>query len=241
MLYMGSKKRYAKDIVPIIQKYIDDNNCKKYLEPFVGGANIIDKIKCEKRIGCDIQKYAISCLNALSKGWIPPKEVSAELYNKIKHDYTNYPEYLTGYIGFNLSFGSKWFGGYVKRNDVKHHGDIYSYKSCIEQQPKLKNITFYRLSFQDIPKDKIKGCVIYCDPPYRDTTSYKTDAFPYEEYYDWCREMSKNNIVLCSEYWMPDDFKCIWSKETTTQINSKRKANDVVNKRTEKLFVYKGE
>jgi len=37
MQYMGSKNRYAKYIVPIIQKYIDDNNITKYLEPFVGG------------------------------------------------------------------------------------------------------------------------------------------------------------------------------------------------------------
>lgn len=45
MKYMGSKSRIAKDIVPIIQKCIDDNNLETYIEPFVGGANIIDKIK----------------------------------------------------------------------------------------------------------------------------------------------------------------------------------------------------
>lgn len=36
--YMGSKSRIAKHIVPIIQRYIDENNIKKYYEPFVGGA-----------------------------------------------------------------------------------------------------------------------------------------------------------------------------------------------------------
>lgn len=34
---MGSKSRIAKDIVPIIQKYIDDNGIENYLECFVGG------------------------------------------------------------------------------------------------------------------------------------------------------------------------------------------------------------
>lgn len=38
MVYMGSKSRIAKEIVPIIQSYIDDNNVYNYLEPFVGGA-----------------------------------------------------------------------------------------------------------------------------------------------------------------------------------------------------------
>ena len=37
MKYVGSKNRIAKDIVPIIQKYIDENNITEYYEPFVGG------------------------------------------------------------------------------------------------------------------------------------------------------------------------------------------------------------
>ena len=60
MVYQGSKNRLAKYIVPIIQKYIDDNNIKTYIEPMCGGANIIDKIKCEKRIGSDINEDLIS-------------------------------------------------------------------------------------------------------------------------------------------------------------------------------------
>lgn len=37
MKYMGSKSRISKYIVPIIQKYIDENRIKTYVEPFVGG------------------------------------------------------------------------------------------------------------------------------------------------------------------------------------------------------------
>lgn len=47
MVYMGSKRKYAKDIVPIIQKYIDDNNIKEFYDVFCGGGNLVDKIKCE--------------------------------------------------------------------------------------------------------------------------------------------------------------------------------------------------
>lgn len=36
MKYIGSKNRIAKDIVPIIQSYV--NKTQKYFEPFVGGA-----------------------------------------------------------------------------------------------------------------------------------------------------------------------------------------------------------
>lgn len=51
MVYQGSKNRISKFLVPIIQKYIDDNNIKTYIEPMVGGANIIDKIVCENKVG----------------------------------------------------------------------------------------------------------------------------------------------------------------------------------------------
>ena len=96
---------------------------------------------------------------------------------------------------------------------------------------------FKNCSFQDV--NNIKGFVIYCDPPYRGTTKYKTEEFPYDEYYDWCRKMAQNNIVLCSEYWMPDDFECIWEKETKCLMYSSKESNDDKNKRIEKLFIIK--
>ena len=51
MKYVGSKNRLSKQIAPIIQSYIDNMpDCHGYLEPFVGGANMIDKIKCPCKI-----------------------------------------------------------------------------------------------------------------------------------------------------------------------------------------------
>lgn len=58
MVYMGSKNRLAKCLVPIIQSYITEDT-RGYLEPFVGGANMIDKIQCNNKIGCDIHKLLI--------------------------------------------------------------------------------------------------------------------------------------------------------------------------------------
>ncbi len=40
MKYVGSKNRLSKDLVPIIQSYIDNNNIKNYWEPFVGGGKL---------------------------------------------------------------------------------------------------------------------------------------------------------------------------------------------------------
>ena len=51
MVYLGSKARLVKYIAPILQKCIDDNHIDTYIEPFVGGANMIENIKCKNRIG----------------------------------------------------------------------------------------------------------------------------------------------------------------------------------------------
>lgn len=85
MKYVGSKNRLSKDLAPIIQSYIT-NETEGYLEPFVGGANMIDKIKCNKKIGTDNHKYLIAVLKKLSEGWIPPEEITEEKYKDIKNN-----------------------------------------------------------------------------------------------------------------------------------------------------------
>lgn len=49
MWYMGSKNRLSKYLVPIIESYINEKT-EGYIEPFVGGANIIDKVNCDNKI-----------------------------------------------------------------------------------------------------------------------------------------------------------------------------------------------
>lgn len=118
MKYMGSKSRVAKDIVPIIQKCIDDNNIETYVEPFVGGANIIDKINCKNKIGNDLNKYLIGLLNYVSNDGELLQEVSKELYSEVRGNYlkeNNYEDWYVGNIGFLASYNGRWFdGGYAK-------------------------------------------------------------------------------------------------------------------------------
>ena len=144
-------------------------------------------------------------------------------------------------IGFCATFGAKYFGGYARNSKGENSGKRTksAIKNLKKQAPNLQNIKFKCCDFRDIPKDKIKGYVIYCDPPYKDTTKYATGAFPYEEFYQWCREMSKNNIVLISEYNMPEDFTCIWEKKVKVNFDSKRKERNKDNNRVEKLYIYK--
>ena len=237
MKYMGSKNRLSKELVPIIQKYIYDSCYNKYLEPFVGGANMIDKIKCEHKFGSDNHKYLIAFLKALSNGYEPPYDISEEEYKYVKTHQSEYTDEFLGYIGFQLSYGAKWFDTFRRDKQGKRNYAHEAYRNVMKQAPNLKGIKFNCCDFRTIKN--ISGFVIYCDPPYRDVAKYSTGEFPYDEFYDWCREMSKNNIVLVSEYNMPDDFECIWDKEYKCLLYSSKQSNDDKNNRVEKLFICK--
>lgn len=52
--------------------------------------------------------------------------------------------------------------------------------------------------------------------------------------------MNKHNIVLISEYNAPDDFECIWSKETLANFDCNRGEDLNKKKRVEKLFKWNG-
>ena len=241
MRYMGSKKSISKDIVPIIQSYINDET-KGYLEPFVGGANVIDKIKCSKRIGSDCHKQLIELFKKLQSDIDAiPNEIPFDEYEKVKNNKKDYEDWYLGIVGFLGSFGARYFEGYARNNKDDFSGQIQrgSIKNLKKQYNNLKDVEFYCKDFREY--ENIQGYVIYCDPPYKGTKKYKTELFPYDEFYEWCREMSKDNILLVSEYNMPNDFECIWQKEIKANFDSNRKPKDEKNKRVEKLFICRGE
>lgn len=244
MKYVGSKNKLSKYLAPIIQSYITDET-EGYLEPFVGGANMIDKIKHDNKIGCDIHKQLIELLKyAQDLSNVFPKTISEQEYQNVKNNKDNYDDWYVGLVGFCATFGAKYFGGYARgfKADKITPRDIPSegIRNLEKQRKDLVNITFENCSFLELPKEKIKNYVIYCDIPYRSTLKYETEPFPYDEFYKWAKEMSKNNTVLISEYDMPDDiFECIWQKETRCSIDSNKVSGDKSNNRIEKLFKVK--
>ena len=171
MQYMGSKNRIAKELVPIIQSYINENT-KWYMEIFVGGANIIDKIKCDNKIGYDIHKQLIALLkHAQITTNDFPTTISEQEYNKIKNNKIDYDDWYVGLVGFCSTFGAKYFGGFArgKKDKIPRDRSAEAIKNLVKQAPNLKDIKFECCDFRDIPKDEIEGYVIYCDPPYANT------------------------------------------------------------------------
>ena len=241
MKYVGSKNRLSKYIAPIIQKYIDDNNIQVYYEPFAGGLNMIDKIKCPTRIANDVHEELIHMWNALRGGWTTPEYISESEYKNVKENKDKYPSYYVGYVGFHSTFGGKYFGGYAR--SFKSDGitpRIMSNETYRNTMKQLPHVTDVQCVSWDYTKVEIHNAIIYCDPPYQNTTKYSTEKFDYEEFWQWCRDMNKHNIVLISEYNAPDDFECIWSKETLANFDCNRGEDLNKKKRVEKLFKWNG-
>lgn len=177
--YMGSKSRITKDIVPIIQKYINDNEITSYIEPFCGGANVIDKIKCKNRIASDINLYLIALLKRVQNKEELYDEVPKELYDKVRASYNNkdnsFENWEYGNIGFLASYNGRFFdGGYAKsgyenlKNGSQRYRDYYNEAKNNILSQNLQGIIFINDDYRNL---EANNSVIYCDPPYENKSS----------------------------------------------------------------------
>lgn len=234
---MGSKNRIAKCILPIILK--DRKPDQWYVEPFVGGANMIDKVG-GNRIANDINEYLMALLEHLANGFMP-EEITKEKYYNIKKYKEDYPKWLVGYAGICCSYSGKWFGGFAGEVDTKDGVRNYQKEALanIEKQSKnLKDIVFKTGCVLDL--DVPSGSIIYCDIPYKGTTKYKDD-FGHEAFWQWCREkVIQGHKVFISEYNAPDDFVCVWEQEVKSSLSANGKSGGS-KKSVEKLFVHKSQ
>ncbi len=243
---MGSKSRIAKDIVPIIQKCIDDTNISNYMELFVGGANVIDKIKCTNQIGNDIHKPLIHLLEYAKNGGVLPDEITREEYSKVRSNPNNFDDWYVGCVGFLASYNGRYFdggyaqSGYEKTKTGERFRNYYqeAKNNLIKQSqnPLFKNTTFRGDDYKScINIYKPDNWVIYVDPPYQGTKQFSNGKnFNYDEFWKIMRDLSKNNYVLISELNAPNDFENIWEQEVSRSIKLTDKSKAV-----EKLFTYK--
>lgn len=242
MKYMGSKSRIAKDIVPIIQNIIENNKIIKYIEPFCGGCNIIDKISYDNKVASDNHKYLIAMLNNLNEATELPTFITKEHYSDVRSCFNAggivYPDWYIGAVGFLASYNGRFFdGGYAglvktKADTTRNYYDEAK-RNLMEQIPNLNNIKFECCDYSNYNPDEYTNCLFYCDPPYKGTKQYGTSKnFDYDKFWSWAETMSENNIVLVSEHDAPDNWKCIWEQSIKRTIDNTKRVDAV-----ERLFI----
>ena len=231
MQYMGGKSRISKQIAEILNSAIDKDT--PFVSLFCGSCAIESKVQADVKILNDKHPYLIAMWQALQNGWMPPDVVTKEEYYRVKANMDENPA-LTGFVGFGCSFGGKWWGGYAKDK----RGDDYcgqAKSGLLKDLVGIQSATFTCLDYHDV--EIPDGAVVYCDPPYVNTTGYTVGQFDTDEFWDYMRQLSKRCDVYISEESAPDDFECIWSKE---KVRTLEKSDNVGRVKVEKLFKYKG-
>jgi len=228
MHYFGGKQRIADEICSVIRLLRGD---RPYLEPFLGGANIITRLSGGRRVASDVVPDLIELYRELQNGWVPPRDFSKAEYDIIRASTGS--SALRGFAAFGCSFAGKYFGGYAgqdKRTTVSYASNAAN--GLEKKRPGLMNVELSCVSYDT---HQPTGYLIYCDPPYANTTAY-AGAPPFDSARFWamCRWWAANdNIVLVSEYEAPSDIPVCWEKQVQTEIRGKLGRID----RTEKLFL----
>lgn len=237
MRYQGSKCRVAKHIVPLLIEHRRPGQL--YIEPFVGGGNVICHVEGGPRLGIDANPYIVALLRALASGWHPPAHLSESEYACVKAAPDNFaPEYV-GFCGTQSSYGSAWFGGYARgysssgaARDFPNEG----YRACIAQSSGLKGCEFVHSDYRDMRFGR--PAIIYCDPPYAGVTGYRGSQANFDSaaFWKWCAERSADgHRVYVSEYAAPEGWREIWSREVEG-FRSQTPTGCKVKRPTEKLF-----
>jgi DNA adenine methylase len=229
--YMGSKDKYAKHIVPILM--LGHNDTKPYVEPFVGGGNLIAKVPASIRWGNDLAYYAVSLLDAIGNGgYIPPDEVTEKEYQEVKkHPYLYPPEYV-GFLAYSCSYAGKFWGGFAKSVDTKgnpRNMAAEQVRQLTKQAVGLRGVHFTSVNYLDMQIPD--GSTIYCDPPYAGTTKYK-GYFDHDVFWQWVDVKAQSCRVFVSEYSAPDWCECVWEKDVTNSLTK----NTGAKSGTERLF-----
>ena len=239
MKYMGSKNRIAKYILPIMLKEMQDKGYTTWVEPFVGGANVIDKVSFQVRKGYDKNIYLTELLDYVAKGGILPTSISEEEYYKVRDNENEYETWYRGLVGFCASYGGRFFEGYPRGKNSDGTDRDYTNEAIrnLESQRKnLKGIIFSDCDYTELDLSEIP-CLVYCDPPYTGSKPYKVQLlgkFDNNLFWDWVRTQSEYNPVIVSEYEAPNDFVCIWqSEELTSNLKAEGTKTSI-----EKLFIH---
>jgi len=236
MKYIGSKARIAKDILNAI--FVDINMPTKdmiWIEPFVGGCNMMDKTQglFKERIGNDNNIYIIAMFKALQNGWVPPAEITEEEYGRLQ--YSSIVSPIIGFAGVGCSYAGKWFGGYARGNNKSGTPRNYcleSKKNLLRQHHHLEGVKFLHEDYRNLVI--LPNSIVYCDPPYENSTKYK-NKFNHKEFWKWAKQTHNpglNIYVYVSEYKAPSDWRCIWQKK----INSSLTKDTGSKKGVEKLW-----
>jgi DNA adenine methylase len=224
--FHGGKQRTGEEIADAVHEIsvnIEEDEgfkIKGYCEPFCGMLGVYKHIpelfeghkpKLRYKAG-DINASLIAMWQAAQKGWKPPiREIKQNEFDKLSGNGKVSRE--KGYIGHFYGYRGMYFKPFRKRDVKAKRQETSDNVRAIAQD--LKNVSFSSGFYTQF--SRLRGYVIYCDPPYAVQSHYYDEhdghrTFDHDAFWEWCRRMSENNIVFVSEYSAPNDFEEVWNR-----------------------------
>lgn len=219
----GGKQRIGKELAEIIYQVsteIEDEydfDIKGYCEPFSGMMGVYRHIpdlfkethpNIEYLAG-ELNGNTVKMWNAAKRGWKPPHIISKTEYYKLKEKKGT--SAIKGYVGHQYSFGGVYFSGYAPAyGKNKNSKTAAENVRSIGKLLKKNNVKITEGDYRQF--SNLKGYILYLDPPYNNSTKHYKGDFDHLKFNDWCRRMSRDNVLFISEYNMPRDFELIFSK-----------------------------
>ena len=130
----------------------------------------------------------------------------------------------------NIVYGGQYFNGYAPKYGKSPKSNTASKKVCTIGKL-MKKTRFTTGSYKQF--SKLKGYIIYCDPPYVGFKCNYKLSFNNEEFWKWCDKMAVYNVVFVSGYNAPKNIQSIFkSKHKLTGTGVQGNKN-----RVEKLYI----
>ena len=188
----------------------------------------------------DIDPLVVSYWTAIRAGWAPPKSVTFDEWSAVRGNPNDYPAEYVAHVAYNCSFAGKRWGGYAraKKSDgitPYNFADATSRRDSTAAQW-LGSTHITCADYADVLADAGPGDVVYCDPPYVNTTGYATGAFDHGSFWSAVQNAADAGaLVYVSEYVYPDhiDADVVWSN---TQAKSVRGGTDLRPRVTDNVF-----
>lgn len=230
MQYLGGKARLAKALVPYIHAELTKPGVTAYYEPFMGGGNVFCKVQTPlPKYGSDLHPELMALWTHVQAGGELPTVVTEADYTAARRGEGE--AWWRGFVGFGCSFGGKWMGGFARGDNNRNYA-MNARNGLNKFRSKLVGATLLCSHFQ-VATMWADHAVIYCDPPYAQTTGYQRGGFEHAFFWDWARAIAEHNIVLVSEYTAPEGVPCIAELPKKMGLRSKAAGQEV---RTERLF-----
>lgn len=240
--YHGGKKRIGREIAgSILEIYYNMSSRKKsrlqgYCEPFVGMCGVMSHVypllseedPSLSFLAGDTNGSVIKMWKKASgrKIWSPPRKCSKKCFETLKNDRKESAE--KGFIGHVWAYRSKYFVSYFsnagKGRIEKNRIDVIRIGDTLRKRRGRPGVKFSKGPYTQF--SDLRGYIIYCDPPYQSSHQYYTDdrrqlTFDHDQFWRWCRRMSRHNTVLVSEYEAPRDFEEVWRQKGKRKLVEK--------------------